>query len=136
LIDEWKEKTGKFVERAFRIDTRPNGTWCPCSKCRNVRLHPKEVVSKHLVTNGFTPFYHVWKFHGENTSKHGSTVTQRARQSIPTTEFDTGIDDCLDDFLNANAPESPVVEEETNGETSGEDPEENTKQFYITLFAA
>jgi hypothetical protein len=42
-------------------------------------------------------------------------------------EFDTGIDDYLDDFLNANAPESPALEEETNGETSGEDPEENTK---------
>jgi hypothetical protein len=63
-------------------------------------------------------------------------VTQRARQSIPTTEFDTGIDDCLDDFLNANAPESPTVEEETNGETAGEDSEENTKQYYDTLFAA
>jgi hypothetical protein len=61
---------------------------------------------------------------------------QQARQSIPMTEFDTRIDDCLDDFLNANAPESPAVEEETNGETAGEDPEENTKQYYDTLFAA
>jgi hypothetical protein len=41
----------------------------------------------------------------------------------------------LDDFLNANAPESPAMEEETNGETVGEDPEENTKQYYDTLFA-
>jgi hypothetical protein len=61
-------------------------------------------------------------------------VTQGARQSIPMIEFDTGIDDCLDDFLNANAPESPAVEEETNGETMGEDPEENMKQYYDTLF--
>jgi hypothetical protein len=49
-------------------------------------------------------------------------------------EFDTGTDDYLDDFLNSNVPESPAVEEETNGETAGEDPEEHTKQYYDTLF--
>jgi hypothetical protein len=42
----------------------------------------------------------------------------------------------LDDFLNANEPESPAMEEERNAETTGEDPEENTKQNYDTLFAA
>jgi hypothetical protein len=58
--DEWKEKTGEFVDRAFRIDPRPNGTWCPCSKYQNIRRHSNEVVTKHLITHGFTTFYHVW----------------------------------------------------------------------------
>jgi hypothetical protein len=52
-------------------------------------------------------------------------------------EFITGFVDCLDDFPNANALESPDVEAETSqqAETS-EDPRESTQKFYGTLFAA
>jgi hypothetical protein len=46
-------------------------------------------------------------------------------------EFITRFDDCLDDFLNANALESPDVDAETS-----EGPGESIQKFYETLFAA
>jgi hypothetical protein len=58
-------------------------------------------------------------------------------------EFDTGFDNCLDDFLNANAPENSHVEAETSQQAespqhaeTNEDPEQSTKKYYETLFAA
>jgi hypothetical protein len=69
-------------------------------------------VSKHLLKDGFTPFYHVWSFHGEQKPKRARTESSQQSQSVG--EFDTGFDNCLDDFLNANAPENAHVEVETS----------------------
>ena len=87
-------------------------------------------MSKHLLRHGFTPFYHVWNFHGEKLAKRARMESQQSRQqSQPGGEFDTGFHDCLAAFVNANAPESPHVEAETPQEAeTSEEPEENTKK--------
>jgi hypothetical protein len=110
FTDEWEENTRQFVEKAFDIPTKPKSIFCPCNKCGNNRRLSREEVSLHLLKNGFTPFYHVWSFHGEQKAKRART---ELRQRQPAVQYDTGFGNCLDDFINANAPESPHVEVET-----------------------
>lgn len=134
ITDEWMEKTEQFVNKAFDHPSRPKTIQCPCKKCGNRKRQSKEDVSMHLLRNGFTPSYKRWYLHGEHGAKRART---EPRQSQPAEEFATGFANCLDDFVHANAPESPHVEAETPqvAETS-EEPEEETKKFYENLFAA
>lgn len=127
MTGEWIQKTKEFIESAFD-KKRHDIAWCPCRDCSNKKQQTKETVGKHLVKYGFTPFYHTWDFHGETKSKRART--DGAGGSHGMGEFDTGIDDCLEDFRNAHAPENPVVEE------TQEEGEKSTKQFYEALFAA
>ncbi|KAK1692171.1 hypothetical protein QYE76_008868 [Lolium multiflorum] len=127
MTGEWIQKTKEFIESAFD-KKRHDIAWCPCRDCGNKKQQTKETVGKHLVKYGFTPFYHTWDFHGETKSKRART--DGAGGSHGMGEFDTGIDDCLEDFRNAHAPENPVVEE------TQEEGEKSTKQFYEALFAA
>ena len=91
-------------------------------------------MSKHLIRFGFTPDYYTWVCHGEQSAKCARTESQ---QSQPAGGFDAGFDDCLDVFLDANAPKNPNVEEATPEEAeTSEEPEQSTKKFYETLFAA
>src|SRR5664279_4815526 len=79
FTDEWKEKTEQFVDSAFAIPSKPSKVLCPCKKCRNEKRQSKEEVSKHLVRDGFTPFYQVWRFHGERLPKRGRTESQQSQ---------------------------------------------------------
>jgi hypothetical protein len=36
MSTKWREKTEKFLDMAFELDSRPNGTLCPYIKCCNV----------------------------------------------------------------------------------------------------
>ena len=38
---------------------------CPCVKCKNIRFHPSEIVSRHLIRRGFQQGYWNWIAHGE-----------------------------------------------------------------------
>jgi hypothetical protein len=62
--DEWWEKTGDFIERAFSLATTKK-IRCPCMKCQNIRCFDKVILIKHLVQNGFTTDYETWVFHDE-----------------------------------------------------------------------
>lgn len=128
MTEEWKEKTKQFIDRAFEWDKTPNGTSCPCSKCRNQKRVSKGTMTQHLVVHGFTPFYHTWEFHGEKPSKRArDKEAEQSTQILGTGEFDAGIDDCIGE---ANASENPAVEE------THEKLDQSTKKYYDTLFAA
>jgi hypothetical protein len=136
---EWRDKTKQFVENAFADPSKPAKIFCPCKKCRNEKRQNKDDVSKHLIKEGFTPFYHVWKFHGEKPPKRARTQSQQSQQSQPAGHFRAGFDNCLDDFLDANAPEEVETHEEAETPEEAdttEVPEPSTKKFYETLFAA
>jgi hypothetical protein len=131
---EWREKAEQFVNMAFDIPARPAKVLCPCKRCNNIKRQTKEELSKHLIKNGFTPNYYTWVCHGEHTAKHARTESQ---QSQPAGEFVAGFDDCLDAFLDANAPENPNIEEAAPEEAeTSEEPEQSTQKFYEALFAA
>ena len=108
---EWREKTKQFVESAFADPSKPVKIFCPCKKCRNEKRQNKDEVSRHLIKDGFTPFYHVWKFHGEKPPKKRART--ESQQSQPAGQFRAGLDKCLDDFLDANARENPHEEAQT-----------------------
>ncbi|KAK1609661.1 hypothetical protein QYE76_033334 [Lolium multiflorum] len=136
---EWRDKTKQFVENAFADPSKPAKIFCTCKKCRNEKRQNKDDVSKHLIKEGFTPFYHVWKFHGEKPPKRARTQSQQSQQSQPAGHFRAGFDNCLDDFLDANSPEEVETHEEAETPEEAdttEVPEPSTKKFYETLFAA
>jgi hypothetical protein len=62
--DEWWERTGDFIERAFSLATTPK-IRCPCVKCQNARCADKVILMKHLIKNGFATDYETWVFHTE-----------------------------------------------------------------------
>ena len=65
LTNEWIDKKDAFSERAFAIVKGARSTWCPCSKCGNMRRQTKLDMGKHLVKNEFTSDYTRWIYHGE-----------------------------------------------------------------------
>ena len=119
IAQEWLIKMGQFLDHAFA-----NGrvtAWCPCSVCQNQRIRGKDDMGKHLVKNGFVPNYTVWNYHGE---------VERAREEAgrePDDDYDTGVDDMLHDFHDAQVP-PPAGQEET--------PEGSAKAFYDMMDAA
>ncbi|XP_021758897.1 uncharacterized protein LOC110723820 [Chenopodium quinoa] len=55
--------------------SNPNEVRCPCVKCKNLRLHPPDMVRIHLYGKGFVPNYYEWMCQGEGfptTSKEKS----------------------------------------------------------------
>ena len=80
--DEWRDKAEEFVNKAFDISSRPMKVFCPCSKCDNRRRQSKVDVSTHLIKNGFTPFYHVWNYHGEQLAKRLRTEPRQIQRSV------------------------------------------------------
>jgi hypothetical protein len=138
FTSEWQEKAEDFVNRAFAVPSRPRRIFCPCARCKNLNTHSKDDVSTHLLNYGFTPSYKTWTFHGEKLAKRARRESRQGQQqSQPRGEFDAGFDRCIENFVNANAPESPHVEAETPQEAeTSEEPEENTAKYYETLFAS
>jgi len=95
-------------------------------------------MTLHLIKFGFTLGYSRWICHGEPPAKAPKRARKQSQPSQPAGGFDAGFDKCLDDFLDANAPENPNAEEaETPHELeTKEDPDESTKKFYEAMFAA
>ena len=46
LTAEWIDKSDAFLERAFARVKGASVTWCPCSKCANMRRQTKVVMGK------------------------------------------------------------------------------------------
>jgi len=77
-------------------------------------------MSKHLGKYGFTPGYYWWIFHGETEQSRAEVVRQR------TSEYDTRIENLLDDIHRADPREDP----------NSKEPPESPKQYHAALFVA
>ncbi|XP_072151116.1 uncharacterized protein [Setaria viridis] len=80
LTNEWLDKTDAFLERAFASVNGARSTWCPCSKCGNMRRQTKLDMGKHLVKNGFTSDYTRWIYHGESDRGREEVLRQRIEE--------------------------------------------------------
>ena len=77
FTDEWVDKTDAFLELVFSKVKGVSVTWCPCSRCKNMKRQNKKVMGQHLGRNGFTPYYTRWTYHGELDRSREEVVRQR-----------------------------------------------------------
>ena len=122
LTNEWLDKTDAFLERAFASVNGARSTWCPCSKCGNMRRQTKLEMGKHLVKNGFTSDYTRWIYHGESDRGREEVLRQRIEEF----DDDAGVGDMLNDYHEAHFEEARREEE----------PEATAKAYYEMLSAA
>ena len=113
-------QTNDFLELVFAGETPVRGIWCPCTECDNQTERDKITMSKHLGKYGFTPGYYRWIFHGETEQSRAEVVRQR------TGEYDTRIENLLDDIRRADPREDP----------NSEEPPESPEEYHAALFAA
>ncbi|KAK9056386.1 hypothetical protein SSX86_027476 [Deinandra increscens subsp. villosa] len=122
VVDKRVTKRGKIV-----LDIK-----CPCLKCQNVGYRNREIVKKHLLINGFMPYYTTWHAHGENS-------TSEVGQSSTTMEVDNDDDsyrrmvlDSMSSF-EINAATHSNLDSSTS---EGHVPNPEAKGFYDMLKAA
>src|SRR6185437_14896314 len=94
LTLEWIQKTEAFLDRAFSKVKGGSCTWCPCTKCGNMRRQTWEDMIQHLCNYGFTRDYTRWTYHGEANRMRDEVIRQR----ITDRDADAGVEDMLDDF--------------------------------------
>jgi hypothetical protein len=111
-------KTQEFIDRTFS-GCLDEGMKCPCSRCRNALCEDKRTLTMHLCKFGFMPGYDVWTHHDE-------TIHQRTA-SVVEDEGDRGIDDRMDEMLDAIRPEL---------ETNCEDPPTLEVQKFFGMLRA
>ena len=121
LTDEWIEKTDAFLELAFSKVKGAPATWCPCSRCANMRRQTKVVMGKHLCKNGFMVDYTRWIYHGEADRMRDQVV----RQHVEDYDADGGVEDMLNHYHEAHFGDG-VREEE---------PQATAKAYYDMLTA-
>ncbi|XP_072147947.1 uncharacterized protein [Setaria viridis] len=107
LTDEWIEKTDAFLDRAFARVKGASVTWCPCSRCANMRRRTKLEMGKYLVKNGFTLDYTRWIYHGEADRGRDEVLRQRIEEY----DDDAGVGDMLNDYHEAQFDETHREEE-------------------------
>ena len=95
--DEWQQKTNEFLERAFGNSPAFVLQLCPCFKCENRRRQNKVNMGRHLLLNGFTKGYTVWRYHGES----GRIREEVVRPRLESFDADAGVADMVDDVYEA-----------------------------------
>jgi hypothetical protein len=118
---EWIEKTDAFLEQAFAKAKGVRATWCPCSRCANMRRQTKEDMGKYLCKHGFTVDYTWWIYHGEADRMRDEVMRQR----IEDYDADGRVGDMLNDYSEAHFSEG-----------CREEPEATAKAYYNMLFVA
>ncbi|GJY91384.1 hypothetical protein Tco_0506580, partial [Tanacetum coccineum] len=64
--DEFKAGLNTFIEMCkARLNDR-NKCFCPCQRCENETTHKLSVIKKHIRNHGFSVYYDVCEYHGEN----------------------------------------------------------------------
>jgi hypothetical protein len=107
--DEWWERTGDFIERAFSLATTPK-IRCPCVKCQNARCADKVILMKHLIKNGFATDYETWVFHAEKYI--AVAVEESANDRMGGDRMDEMLEAIRPEFdMNTEDPATPEVEE-------------------------
>ena len=48
---------------------RSGATYCPCCRCRNLKLLNRNDIRIHLITSGFDEKYKYWNWHGEGITE-------------------------------------------------------------------
>jgi hypothetical protein len=120
--EEWIEKTDAFLELAFAKAKEARATWCPCSRCANMRRQTKEDMGKHHYKHGFTTNYTRWIYYGEADRMRDEIVRQR----IEDYDADGGVGDMLNKYQKAHFAEGCREEE----------PEATAKAYYDMLSMA
>jgi len=119
---EWIEKIDAFLELAFDKAKGARATWCPCSRCANIKRQTKVDMGKHLCKYGFTANYTRWIYHGEADRMRDEVVRQRLEQY----DADGGVGGMVNDWHEAHFAEGCREEE----------PEATAKAYYDMLSAA
>ena len=112
--EEWIDKTDAFLERTFARVKGASVTWCPCSKCANMRRQTKAVMGKHLCKNGFMADYTRWIYHGEADRGRDEVMRQRIKEY----DGDARVGNMLNDYHEAHFDEG-CREEEPEATTKG-----------------
>ncbi|GKB88719.1 CACTA transposable element, partial [Tanacetum coccineum] len=64
--DEFKAGLNTFIEMCKAHLNDRNKCFCPCRRCKNGTTHELSVIKKHIRDHGFSMYYDVWEYHGEN----------------------------------------------------------------------
>jgi hypothetical protein len=75
------------LEAAAQHDTREKeeAIYCPCNVCNNNMMYlykEHEIISKHLVHNGFMDNYFIWSKHGETQPRTESIIDEKEEENM------------------------------------------------------
>ncbi|KAA0055996.1 CACTA en-spm transposon protein [Cucumis melo var. makuwa] len=83
---EHRHGVTQFLEFAkFHVDVYGR-LRCPCKRCLNLNWSSLEGVERHLLTNGISPYYTEWVYHGESLSSRGTENFEKGTSSNPFNE--------------------------------------------------
>ncbi|GKB34145.1 formin-like protein 18 [Tanacetum coccineum] len=64
--NEFKAGLNTFIEMCKAHLNERNKCFCPCRRCENGTTHELSVIKKYIRDHGFSMYYDVWEYHGEN----------------------------------------------------------------------
>jgi hypothetical protein len=113
-----------FIPRNFT----DGGIRCPCRKCKNLKFLHQDVVTMHLLTQGFMEDYLCWYAHGKLFVPNESMVERVVESTFSASNMHEGGNENSNPYRNmvmdgirmseGNVSECPIIEEEPNADAA------------------